>query len=265
MIAAKDQGSLLGAIAEYTERLAKDPHETIFVPLSEAYRQLGLNDYALEVARTGVQHLPEFGPGHVLMGRLLVERGETAGAATCFERALSIDAGCLPALKGLSRIRYQQGEHDAARQLLQQAAALRPDDLMVRKALANLQAQHAAASTGAAGEPAVKKGGAPIATPTIAEIFERQGLLQRALGVYRDLLQKDPSNQDLLQRCRSLQARIAADAGDIAPQVSALTPAPTADPLTTVAASPDLPPGLSTIQSLERLLSAVRRRREHVQ
>jgi tetratricopeptide (TPR) repeat protein len=260
MTAGKENGSLLGTIAEYTELLAQNPRATVFVPLSEAYRQLGLTDYALEIARTGVHNLPEFGPGHALVGRLLVERGETAGAVASFERALSIDTGCLPALKGLARIRHQQGEHGAARQLLQQAAALQPDDPVVRKALASLSS-HEAAVAG----PTAKKGRAPIATPTIAEIFERQGLLQRALGVYRDLLQKDPANQDLLQKYRNLKGRIAAGAGDVAPQAPELPPAPPAELLTPVPAPSDLPPGLSTIQSLERLLSAARRRREHVQ
>jgi tetratricopeptide (TPR) repeat protein len=267
MISNSDYSSLLTSIAEFTERLAHDPRSSVFVPLSEAYQQLGMASDALEVARRGVQSLPGFGPGHTLLGRLLAEKGDIAGAVTSFERALSIDDQSLPALKGLARIRYQQGEHDAARHLLLKVLALKPDDSMVRKTLASLPPQAPGAVANKASDPAVvKKDTAPISTPTIAEIYERQGLLQRALGVYRDLLQKDPTNQGLLQKYRDLKTRINAGA-------SKLSPPPTVDPPASETAEPKPPVVLApqavttefrVIQSLECLLEAVRRRREYV-
>jgi tetratricopeptide (TPR) repeat protein len=184
MDASKNHGSLLGAIAEYTEILASDPRSPVFVQLSDAYRQLGMADDALHVARAGVQQLPNHTAGHILLGRLLAERNDSAGAMVSFETALSLDANALPALKGLARLHYQQGGYDAARTLLVKAAAICPADAMVRKALASLPQASAPASPSTAGsEPAAQQTGAPIATPTIAEIYERQGFPQRALGV----------------------------------------------------------------------------------
>ena len=47
----KGGGSLVGKISSYLQIVSKDPHSTAFVPLSEAYRQIGLLDDALEAAR----------------------------------------------------------------------------------------------------------------------------------------------------------------------------------------------------------------------
>jgi tetratricopeptide (TPR) repeat protein len=267
MTSSIDHGSLLGSIAEYTELLARNPRDTVFIQLSEAYRQLGLADEALDIARSGVQNLPAFTPGHTLLGQLLAERGDMAGAIVSFEKALGIDADCFPALKGLARIRYQQGEREAARQLLQRAATLQPGDPVVAKVLASLPPQAADASPDpvVAESPAEKKGGPPIATPTIAEIYERQGLLKRALGVYSDLLQLDPANQDLLRKYRDLKARISSGASGAAVSSPAAEEPERVEVHSPPGVLQEVQPGLRAIQSLERLLHAVRRRREHVQ
>ncbi len=51
----------------------------------------------------------------------------------------------------------------------------------------------------------------PIATPTIAAIYLRQGLPHRALKVYRNLVKRDPSNAALRRQMDELEARIRAE------------------------------------------------------
>lgn len=51
----------------------------------------------------------------------------------------------------------------------------------------------------------------PIATPTIAAIYMRQGLPRRALQVYRDLLRGDPANEELRRRAQELEEAIRAE------------------------------------------------------
>ncbi len=51
----------------------------------------------------------------------------------------------------------------------------------------------------------------PIATPTIAAIYLRQGLPQRALNVYRNLLRDDPDNIPLRRQMEELQERLLAE------------------------------------------------------
>ncbi|PNU18909.1 hypothetical protein C2E25_15210 [Geothermobacter hydrogeniphilus] len=130
--------SLLGKIAGFTEILAKDPQSTVFVSLSEAYRQLGMLDDALEIAQKGTQHLPGFSPGYIVLGRILAQQGDLAKAALAFEQALAIEETSLQALKGLARTRYRQGYLDRARELLHKAEILNPHDPIVQKMLASI-------------------------------------------------------------------------------------------------------------------------------
>jgi hypothetical protein len=48
-----------------------------------------------------------------------------------------------------------------------------------------------------------------IATSTLAEIYAQQGLLGRALSIYRRMLSRTPEDPDISGRIRSLERRIA--------------------------------------------------------
>lgn len=132
--------SLLGKIAGFTEILAKDPQSTVFVSLSEAYRQLGMLDDALEIADKGTMNLPGFSPGFVTKGRVLAQQGDLAKAALAFEQALAVERDSLQALKGLARTRFRQGYMDKARELLMRARLLSPEDPVIGKMLTSLGA-----------------------------------------------------------------------------------------------------------------------------
>jgi hypothetical protein len=74
-------------------------------------------------------------------------------------------------------------------------------------------------------------------------------------------LRRDPANQELLGKYQDLKARLVPDtAAEVPPPAIAVQVAVEPE-----VAPPTIPHGLRVIQSLERLLEAVRRRREHVQ
>lgn len=270
--------SLLGKIAGYTEILAKDPHSTVFVPLCEAYRQMGLLDDALEIALKGTQALPRFSPGYTALGRIYAQRGDVDQAVSSFEKSLEMDAESLVALKGLARARMLKGEKELARPLLQRAASLKPDDAATQKMLASLGGEDVApppppaaeASHAAGGEPVASPTlpsageGEPISTPTIAEIYIRQGFPQRALKVYRDLLQADPHNEGIRQKLVALKQEI--DAEDSAERHE-VPPGDTesAGQVQAVAVGDERSAILKYAQVLQLWLDAIDRRRAHVQ
>lgn len=125
---AKSGGSLIGRIGSYLQIFAKDPSSTAFVPLAEAYRQIGLLDDALEAARLGTTMLPHFSPGFSIMGRILGQMGRIDDAMSAYARALSIDRQSQSALIGQARLHLVRGERDLARKILQQAQEFHPDD-----------------------------------------------------------------------------------------------------------------------------------------
>ncbi|WP_432821205.1 tetratricopeptide repeat protein [Trichloromonas sp.] len=282
-----EQGSLLGKIAAYTELLDKDPCSTIFVPLSDAYRQMEMLDEAVDVAKRGIMENPAFPGGYVAYGRALIQQGMIDEAVAEFEKALILDRKNLAALKGLAKLRMEQGGHDEARKLLDRAHGINPDDDSVNEMLSALAKQAAlssvvpaapeSATAPSAQEGAAEKAGDPISTATIAEIYIRQGFPEKALKVYRDLLRADPQNADLRQKLVALKERIQ-DSGSDAAGVEAIGTAEavipgaaqhaaapdnlTAETVRAEPASSVEPVGRSIVEVFAGWLDSISRRRE---
>lgn len=261
MAALEHTTSMLGKIAGYIEILSRDPHSTAFVPLADAYRQLGLMDYAIEVAQKGVAALPRFSPGFITLGRLQAQRADLAAAEEAFSQAIAIEPDSLPALKGLARVSGMQGDRARARKLLEKARELQPDDATVLKMLAALgpapQGEVKSSATPAKNTDREERD-APIATATIAEIYVKQGLLGKALNVYRDLLKADPGNSALAGRYRELERQISG--GEAPAPVSVAAPAAKEDrPVVSAARNED-----QVLAELSSWLDAIRDRREDV-
>lgn len=267
-------GSLLGKIAGYVEILAKDPRSTVFVSLAESYRQMGLLDEALDVASKGVKALPSFSPGYAILGRIQIQLGNGDGAAAAFERALLIDPENLMSLKGLARVRMQQGGQAEALRLMRRAVALKPDDNVAQKMLAALVASPATPDIATPSRPFATAGhphADPISTPTIAEIYIRQGFLGRAMKVYRDLLQADPHNEEIRQKLVELKLRIetqksapAAAAPAVLATTMVVVPVPAADAAGAPGPGPRETETAQQLATLTRWLDSISRRRADV-
>ncbi|MDT8444638.1 MAG: tetratricopeptide repeat protein [Desulfuromonadales bacterium] len=211
---AKSGGSLIGKIGSYLQIFTKDPSSTAFVPLAEAYRQIGLLDDALEATRLGTTMLPHFSPGFSTMGRILGQMGRIDEAMTAYARALSMDRQSQAALVGLARLHLVRGERDLAREILRQAAGFHPEDEKITDMLIALdlprpwaeikqasQIQPSASRQEAAIEEPIE----PIPTATLAEIYVKQGLLDKAINIFQDILKQNPDNDTAHQRIRQLQ------------------------------------------------------------
>lgn len=258
--------SLLGKIASYTEILAKDPRSTVFVSLADAYRRMGLLEDALEVTQQGVKSLPRFCPGQVMLGRLLFESGDLDGALDSLQTAYDLDGGSLSAIRGLARVLSAKGEKDRARELLESAARQFPQEAGIAKMLASLPPLDPVDSVSADGAEE------PIATPTIAEIYLKQGFPERALKVYRDLLKVHPGNQALRIKLADLEQMLGLgpkpgipEAGSALGTSMADLPSPP-ETVASVSGLTEAPPGSvdTRLVLLDRWLTAIHRRREHV-
>jgi len=222
---SQSSSSLLGKIATYTEILSHDPHSTVFVPLSEAYRQMGLIDDAYEIALKGVDALPHFSPGYITLGRIEAQKGLMEQSIASFNKALSIEPENIEALRGLARVSMLHGNNEVAYEALNKAHVIDPDDTTTNKMMASLgvkKIDHSGAikqppmpSAESAGRTEEKpaKGIEPISTATIAEIYIKQGFLRRALKVYRDILRTHPQNEDIRQKLVVLKQRIIEEEG----------------------------------------------------
>ncbi|BCA80194.1 tetratricopeptide repeat protein [Desulfuromonas sp. AOP6] len=210
--------TLLGKIATYTEILSRDPKSTVFVPLAEAYRNMGLLDDALDIAVKGTHSQPFYPPGFLALGRIQVEKRQFADALQSFEKVLTTEPENSEALKELARTCRLMDRDDLALQWLQKAAALVAEDDEIKIQLEELtgeggdtnpsRIEPSPMATPVSTESATDRGVAPITTATIAEIYIRQGFLRRALKVYRDLLRADDHNDAVRQKLVALKQSI---------------------------------------------------------
>jgi tetratricopeptide (TPR) repeat protein len=268
MVQTKDSGSLVGKISSYLQIVSKDPHSTAFVPLSEAFRQIGLLDDALEAARLGTSMLPHFSPGFATLGRILGQMGQIDEAMSAFARALSIDRQSLSALLGLARLHLVRGEREQARRILLQAAEFHPQDEMVENMLVALDlprpwgriaplplVEASPVVSAVESESGAEPAGKPIPTATLAEIYVKQGLTEQAIRVYEEIFRLDPGNLMTAGRLAELRG-VPPTAADSPP---AVVPAETAPPSPPRSQSPRQP-----VEILESWLLAIQVRRAHV-
>jgi tetratricopeptide (TPR) repeat protein len=216
MTTSSTGGSLIGKIGSYLQIVAKDPSSTAFVPLAEAYRQTGLMDDALEAARLGTKMLPHFSPGFSTMGRILGQMGRIDEAMSAYAKALSLDRQSQAALVGLARLHLIRAERDQARKILLQAKEFHPDDEKVSDMLNALdlprpwsdirQASEQQQESSGKVQPA-KETGEPIPTATLAEIYVKQGLVDKAVKTYQDILEQNPDNDAARERILQLQEK----------------------------------------------------------
>ncbi len=222
-------GSLIGKIGSYLQIVTKDPSSTAFVPLAEAYRQIGLLDDALEAARLGTKMLPHFSPGFSAMGRILGQMGRLDESMSAYARALSIDRQSQSALVGLSRLHLVRGEREQAKKILQQAQEFHPDDEKISDMLIALDLPRPWAEIKQASQVQTPvssekikpdEPNEPIATATLAEIYVKQGLLDKAIDVYQGLLTQNPNNDVARERITQLQQHTDSDQDVAAEQIS---------------------------------------------
>ena len=224
------QTALLGKVAAYTQILQKDPRSTIFVSLAEAYRKLGLFDDALRIVDAGLAIHPEFSPAYIVRARALCQRADYAGSAEAFDRALQFDENSLAGLVGYARLAALTDNIGQARELLLRARELSPADPVINKFLNSLPPVADAVQNQDKVAPVVT---APLVSETLADLYLKQGLPEKALEILRELQRSEPDNLRFrrLIRDAELQARGVTAAADSASAEPEVVPEPIAEDL----------------------------------
>jgi tetratricopeptide (TPR) repeat protein len=191
-----DQTLIKDKIKEYRKALLQDPKSMVFVPLAIYYLKSGMLDDALEVALRGTWELPDYPPGYVVVGRVYAQRDVHEKSIAAFQKAIEIDPSCLDAYKLMARTYREQGNIDAAINLLTNAVFIFPDENSLKlmlESLAPVSADQPPTTVESVEPLSIEDTAKPITTATIAEIYIEQGLYSKALEVYRELFEKTKS------------------------------------------------------------------------
>jgi tetratricopeptide (TPR) repeat protein len=197
-------------IALFEQRLADDPGGRAFLPLADLYRRDGRLVDARRVLERGIEVHPDLVAARAALGRVLVELGESDAARAALRRVLAADRDNLVALRLLAGDAVERGQWPEACELYERLLRLEPEDAAVRDGL--LEARRAmdepsgegvpAAMVAPVGLPAERPltppSGGGFETPTLAELYLRQGHLDKARAILERILAHDPDRQDAL-------------------------------------------------------------------
>lgn len=185
-----------------------------FLELGEALRRRGQLDAAYKVARGGLARYPALADAHDLVGRILGDQGDLAGAFDAWAEALRLDPMRIGALKGIAFLYFRAGDVPAALEHLRRAAEVDPDDPSIIQAIDRVRGSSPPAGTAeAAPEPPAAV--APMEPPppsSARENGEHGVLLVDGNGLRLNGTLRSPSNEDVGDRVAAELAGVSREA-----------------------------------------------------
>jgi tetratricopeptide (TPR) repeat protein len=127
-------------IVKLTERISKDPKSKLFVPLAEEYKKIGDVEMAIYVLTEGLKNNPGYITARSFLGRLLLEKGDLAGAQKELEDVVKAIPDNLLAQRKLGDLYILQTKPSEALKHYQLALSLNSRDEEIASLVADLEA-----------------------------------------------------------------------------------------------------------------------------
>lgn len=127
-------------ITKLTERVTRDPKSKLFVPLAEEYKKMGDIEMSIHVLTEGLKNNPGYVTAKSFLGRLLMEKGDLAGAGKEFEEVVKAIPDNLLAQRKLGDIHALQGSSAQALLHYKVAHSLNPADEEISSFISDLEA-----------------------------------------------------------------------------------------------------------------------------
>jgi tetratricopeptide (TPR) repeat protein len=227
------------------------PESRSFAPLADAYHRAGRHEEAIELLHNGTARHPDYVSALVLLADCYEALGRVEEADAVFARVLNQEAENVRALEHQAEQSLHQGALGKAAALVEKLQQIDPWDATIRRLAARVQEsprpgrgsmpQPVTPPTAPVPPSAPVPTGMPLtpetalpnqssdemSTLTLAQIYESQGYLQKALNIYERLQQQHPDNPQVSQRLEQLRRRLSGADDSAQPEV---TPAPPAEP-----------------------------------
>jgi tetratricopeptide (TPR) repeat protein len=198
---------------------------SVFVQLAEAYRSQGRYEEAIATCQKGLEKMPDSLRGRLLLGRCYLEKNMISQAEEELEKVAQEIEECFSVYKLLSLVYLQEKNPEKALEVLKKSLSIPPPEGKPKKTVTppEMGLLHPEPKSPLAtprvglpetprelGKPAGVEKPAPsaIRTDTLAEIYIKQGKLDRALSVYQEILTREPDNAAVREKYEGLKKRV---------------------------------------------------------
>jgi tetratricopeptide (TPR) repeat protein len=189
------------------ERYRRAHNSRLFAPLADAYRKNGEVDKAIEVLEKGLERFPQYASAHVILGKCFYDKGATARAKAEFQRVLELDAENLVALKYMGDILVAEDKRPEAGEYYRKILAVDPTNEAVAGCLKEIEAAFVVREINL-GDAKSTRDERPreLATMTLAGIYAAQGYYNKALRIYREVLDREPGNGEAKEMVAKIES-----------------------------------------------------------
>ena len=214
---------------------------SIFLQLAESLRLQGRYEEAIEVCQEGLKKMPDALPGRLLLGRCYLERGMIAEAKEELEKVVRGIEECLSVYKLLSQVYLEEKDVDKALEVLRKSLYFQTGEegaspkvsplemglLQKGSHLPFVTPPYFSTPPPPPSAPAVPPGetapeepkgkeeekttATAIQTDTLADIYLKQGHLDRALSIYQEVLAREPENAAVRGKYEALRKKMGMD------------------------------------------------------
>jgi tetratricopeptide (TPR) repeat protein len=201
---------LRAEIRHLQERYDRAPESRIFAPLADACRKGGDVDRAIALCEKGLERYPDYASAHVILGKCFYDKGATERSRAEFERVIEIDPENMVALKFMGDILMSEGDREGATSCYRRILAIDPTNEEVSGKLEGLENEFREKEIDLSDDSSYRKSGKTdeLATMTLAGIYTAQGYYNKALKIYREILEAEPGNSEASEMIGKIETMI---------------------------------------------------------
>ena len=179
----------------------------VFAPLADAYRKNGEIDRAIEIIEKGLEKFPQYASAHVILGKCFYDKGATERSKGEFSRVLELDGENMVALKFMGDILLAEDKRQESAEYYRRILAIDPTNETVARALKEMEASFVVKEIDLGNAKSVRdERPRELATMTLAGIYAAQGYYNKALRIYRDVLDREPGNREAKEMVAKLES-----------------------------------------------------------
>jgi tetratricopeptide (TPR) repeat protein len=186
----------------YQQMMSKDPSSQVFVYLAEALWEREMYEEAIETCINGLRLRPHDLRARVILGLSYLRTGALDSAETELLKAKEMLEINTVIYLNLAELYDKKGDPEQAFHYQKLFEAIHPSSV------AEVETEADEPGSASVAKEALPENAEMMDTVTLAELYEQQGHVDKAIEVYRKILETSPETEEVEARLAELEKRI---------------------------------------------------------